>query len=502
MAYSDLLHNLGFKVDPFAKTNADDEELLESYFIEPPFFKAVYGDLATPKSAVVFAPRGGGKTALKRKLELSSLTDNFLCVTYNQFGVTGLSLKEIDLQYHCKNIARLLLVAILSAAAEVGINPLSDDDRHLIYLLTKEYLSEIDSTELKSAIQSVQNLSDKAKEWWNKFTGPIGIVLNALLSRIGLGTAELEQFKTTGGKLGQLIEQIDLLGQLATKLGYRCIYVLIDKVDENALTGVASSSFKFIKPLVSDLQLLELSRFGFKFFLWDMLIDDYRSVARPDRVKYYTLRWEVTQLSEMLSRRLKAHSGDRVASLATISAPDVRETIDRTVALFSQGSPRNTVRICKEILDQQSEIDSSARELSTQAIVTGFSVFAKNYTNEILEDGIIRDLQKMRRADFTVRNVYTDVFRFTQQAGMTKVRSWQDAGVVQQVGTVQETKGARSSNHYGVSNLLVLKHMFPELTVFDLMQRKIRVCECGQVLVRDWDRSATNSCHNCQRVVD
>src|ERR1017187_4075678 len=121
MSYSDLLHNLGFELDPFAKTNADEEELLKSYFIDPPFFKAVYGDLSTPKSAVVFAPRGGGKTALKRMLEISSLTDDFLCVTYNQFGVSGLKLKDIDLQYHFRNVVRLLLVGVLSAAAEKGV---------------------------------------------------------------------------------------------------------------------------------------------------------------------------------------------------------------------------------------------------------------------------------------------------------------------------------------------------------------------------------------------
>jgi hypothetical protein len=60
----------------------------------------------------------------------------------------------------------------------------------------------------------------------------------------------------------------------------------------------------------------------------------------------------------------------------------------------------------------------------------------------------------MRRADFTVKYIYTDVFKFTQQAGMTKVRSWQDAGVVKQIGAIQETRGVRSSNHYGVSSLL------------------------------------------------
>ena len=501
MSYTDLLQNLGFTQDPFAKTNADEEELLQSYFIEPPFFKAVYGDLSTPKSAVVFAPRGGGKTALKRTIELSSLTDPFMCVTYNQFNVEGLRLSSIDLEYHLKNIARLLLVAVISSGAERGIARLSNEDRHIIYLLTREYLSDIDTTELKSAIQSVQNLTDKAKEWWNKFTGPIGLVVNAVLAKIGLHTTEIEKFKQQGGRLGQRIDQIEVLGRLSSKIGYRCVYVLVDKVDENVLTGKASNSYQFIAPLVSDLQLLELRGFGFKFFLWDMLIDDYRAVARPDRVKYYTLRWDVQQLREMLSKRLKAHSAERVQSLGSICAADAKDRIDGAVALFSQGSPRNTIRLCKEILDQQSEIDSSANELSMQAIVAGFDVFARNYTHEILAEAIIRDLQKTKRADFTVKYIYTDVFRFTQQAGMTKVRSWQDAGVVDQIGAIQETRGARSSNHYGVSNLLVLKHIFPELTVFDVMQREIRTCECGSVLVRDWDRVVDHSCQNCQRKI-
>jgi hypothetical protein len=80
LKYTDLLQNLGFERDPFATTNADEEELLQDYFIEPPFFKAVYGDINRPKSTIVFAPRGGGKTALKRRIEISSGTDAFLCV--------------------------------------------------------------------------------------------------------------------------------------------------------------------------------------------------------------------------------------------------------------------------------------------------------------------------------------------------------------------------------------------------------------------------------------
>ena len=140
---------------------------------------------------------------------------------------------------------------------------------------------------MKEAIRAVQNLTESAKEWWNAFTGPLGVIINGILTKIGMGSAELDKFRSAGGKLGRSTEQIEVLGQMALQLGYQCIYVLIDRVDENALTGKARASFQFIQPLVSDLQILELKAFGFKFFLWDLLIDSYRDIARPDRVKYY-----------------------------------------------------------------------------------------------------------------------------------------------------------------------------------------------------------------------
>jgi hypothetical protein len=205
MSYASLLANLGFELDPFAQTNADEEDRLSNYFIEPPFFNAVHGDLASPKSAVVFAPRGGGKTALKRMLELSSQTEPFLCVTYNNFSVDGLRVEDVVLAHHLRSIVRLLVVAIISAAAERGIGRLSKGDRHLLYLLTKEHLTGIDTTELKAAVRAVQCVSDKAKEWWNAYTGALGIIINAVLNKIGLGDAELASFRAEQGALGQLV---------------------------------------------------------------------------------------------------------------------------------------------------------------------------------------------------------------------------------------------------------------------------------------------------------
>jgi translation elongation factor EF-1beta len=67
------------------------------------------------------------------------------------------------------------------------VEKLSSEQRHLLYLFSKEYLSELDRSELKEAIKAVKNLSDTALDWWNKFTGPIGFAVNALLNKIGAG---------------------------------------------------------------------------------------------------------------------------------------------------------------------------------------------------------------------------------------------------------------------------------------------------------------------------
>ena len=220
MSYSELLNRLGFVLDPFAKTNADEEEHLNEYFVPPPFFSAVYGDFNTPKSCSVFAPRGGGKTALKREIELSSKTTNFLCITYNFFNTLGLSLKDITLAYHLQNLVQSLLVGVITGAQTRGIQNLSNEDRHLLYLMTKEHLSKISQSQLKETISSIKNYTDTALEFWNKFTGPIGMVINGLLEKIGIGKTEIKQFETAGGKLGTLYDQLKVLQSLARKLGY------------------------------------------------------------------------------------------------------------------------------------------------------------------------------------------------------------------------------------------------------------------------------------------
>lgn len=437
MSYTELLRNLGFNRDPFATTNADEEELFEDYFIEPPFFKAVYGEIKNPKSVIVYAPRGGGKTALKRRIELSARTDAFLCVTYNSFPLSGIKLSDVDQDYHLRNITRNLLVGVLSAATSSGIEVLSVTEKHFLYLLTKEHLSKLSTAELKDAIASVKNLSDKAKDVWNKLTGPVSAGLLALSIKFGFKAPEVAKFESEQGQAGSYHEQILFLNKIAPKFGFLSVYVLVDKIDETPLTGKATTSLAFVTPLLTDLSILETKGLAIKFFFWDRIEDGAREVSRPDRIKSHTLQWSSQQLRSMLSRRLEAHSDKKVTSLASMMHSERQAAVDELVVNLSGGSPRNIIRICKAIFDQQSEIDARCKFISELALLRGVEAISQELAEESTPENVLRDLKKLKHSDFTVRNVYADVFRITQQAGLQKVQSWQDSGAVTMIGNRQ-----------------------------------------------------------------
>jgi hypothetical protein len=189
-----------------------------------------------------------------------------------------------------------------------------------------------------------------------------------------------------------------------------------------------------------------------------------------------------------------------VQSLASIVELGRQLDIDDLVVRMSGGSPRNIIRIGKAILDQQGEMDSSVHAISERAVSAGIEVIAAEIAAETVPDNILRDLKKMKRADFTVANVYADVFKITQGAGAQKVQLWQDSGAAIKIGNRQQKKGNRPSNVYAVASPIVLKHIFSDINVLDFAEKKMRLCECGQLVLRDWDLSSDQSCHACEHV--
>src|SRR5208337_605365 len=94
-----FLSHLGFNDNPFQFTNADEEDHLQAYFIPPPYFNSVWGDPEAPQPHVVFAPRGGGKSAQRRMIEFKASEQNVFAITYDRFeNLAGHNLKNLSIE--------------------------------------------------------------------------------------------------------------------------------------------------------------------------------------------------------------------------------------------------------------------------------------------------------------------------------------------------------------------------------------------------------------------
>jgi hypothetical protein len=452
-----FLGSLGFAENPFVLTNADEEPELQSYFVPPPYFPAVIGSSSRPKSAVVFAPRGGGKTAQKVMIEKTSLsrtpeTGEFLCLTYDSFVFPDrFRTADASAEWHLINIVRLLVTAILIHADAAAIRAsLSNSESAALTKCARNFLSDVSEAEFSSTLRAIRSPMGRVSDFYDKYKGQAVTSINAVAAKYELGNV-LSIDKERGLKKPAISEYFSTLIRVCQKLGFESVYILVDRIDEASITqGDSRESFKFIESLLSDLHVLEISGAAFKFFLWDQVEPHYRrGGARPDRVPIYKINWSIGELQQMLSRRLEAYSSQRVSSLNELLATDVTYDLHALVATLAAGSPRDMIRMCRAIVDEQTRVGDQAGTLNSGAIERGISTFSSDRSNELFPE-LMDELLRIGSYSFTISRMANDVFRMTTQAMGRKIQTWVDAGAVVKSGELPNP-GNRPQNLYSIS---------------------------------------------------
>jgi len=500
----EFLARLGFQANPFQFTNADEEEHLQSYFVPPPYFDSVWGDPNRPVSQVIFAPRGGGKSAQRRMLEYRAHRENIFTITYDRFEhLVPASLNNLTLEYHLRNLIRLGLLGFLLEIHERTLSPSSFRriEREQIDVLCRTYIGRITKTEALEAIKSLRTLSAKARTFLRDWAGPAGSLASMILKAKGLGPLNLKTGPTDEAppvpdELPTKLH-LEIVCDLLRSIGYRSVFILVDKVDEATITGNnAEHAFALIKPLLRDLELLQIPGIGFKFFLWDRLETYYREFARPDRVQQFSLSWERSQITEMLSRRLAAFSGGRVKDLSNLTDAKLAKPLQYLVVLFAFGSPRDMIRICQEILSEQLRLDPSSERFGVGAIIEGILKFSKQRAQEVAGPDAIRELMKIGRVDFTANFIANKIFKINVNSARTKISHWVEKGIVERVG--EQRTGSRPVHHYAISDIRVARAILGEMDFVEFMEGKTLYCvNCSKLLLRDCDIQKHHTCHHC-----
>ena len=415
-----FLKQFGFEEDPFASTNAADEPNLSNYFVEPPYFASVMGDPSRPKSHVVLAPRGGGKTAQRRMIEDASRSENILCVTYDTFSLPEkFQLRDATWDYHAEQVARLILVGILAKLLDDpnSVGGLSKHSKSQLGIFVQKFLGSITEEQFEQAIKAIKSLPEKTIELVRRFAGPFNALVGAVLTHFGLPTVELKEATAQANRSESLRADLARLSIIASETGFDSIYVLVDRVDEIGLTATnAAKTLEFIHALITDLPTLELEGVAFKFFLWDLIEQDLRSTGgRPDRVPIYTLAWSPEDLQQMISRRLKALSGGTISRLSQLLCPEFDLDADQLMAHLAGGSPRDLIRMMARVVAEQTRTRSDATCIGNRALWDGVRLFSDERSEELIGRYLpdVRRIGARGQVTFTNNQLASDVFRIS-----------------------------------------------------------------------------------------
>lgn len=501
MAVNQFLKKVGFTADPFESTNAEHEPHLADYFVPPPYFTAVMGDASHPRSDVILAPRGSGKTAQRRMIEDASVDSGLLCITYDVFDLpTGSKLADVDLAFHLRNICRRLLIGILLALEEdpFRADSLSKHQKELLKLLVETRLGSVSAAEFKEGIDSVKSLGNKVNDLWRKYGGVVAAGLQALMAKAGMGNVNIpDDLALSVKRDDDLRYQFSQLIMIARNIGFEAVYILVDRVDETQLTAAdAGATFELISPLVTDLTTLETAGVGFKLFLWDQIGAAYREKGgRPDRVQIHELEWTVSELRDLLGRRLSSFSAGQVTSLSQLVCADVQLDLDLLVAYFSNGSPRDSIRIAGAIFAEATRTTDAVECISSDAIWGALRRFSDQRASEIVPQ-YLSELRKIGAPTFTINRVANDIFHVKAQSARSKIQKWTATGAVAQIGEIPN-QNFRPQHLYGITDLRVLLSAQAAQSIELLLGNLVFVCpDCAGLIL-----SGENSfdCASCGR---
>ncbi len=491
MNLDEYLSHLGFRTDPFASTNADSEDLLQEYFVPPPYFVPVLGQPASPESHIVFAPRGGGKTAQRRMIEMASEESTFLCVLHDRFPVTSKQdVIEVSLDTHLREVSRKLLVAVLVHLDEhpKDNEKLSKESRNLIVKEAVFQLGPLSADEFHREVQSLKSLGKRTGEWIREHAGPIKPVISAIFKKAELEPPDFESAEAdpASGPMEPWSLRLAYLTQAAQGLGYQSVYVLIDKVDELQETSSDPlMTFELVAPLITNLPSMEMKGICFKVFLWDRAQTHYiDGGGRPDRVRDYTLGWNSPDLADMMSRRLSAHSDGTIASLNDLMEAGSDLDLQNLAADLAHGSPRDMVRLASEIRATHLNRYSMTHRFNRQDVFDGIREFSLRISDERSRK-FLPDLLKTGSYRFTQSRLANDLLKITKQSVQAKVAEWRKTGLIEKVAELQDSRN-RPQHLYGVVDTRLAIAMREDLEAEMVLGQFVFFCpECAHLNISD-----------------
>jgi hypothetical protein len=474
---------LNLKSNPFEHYTAETEPHISEYAVRPPYLQAIVARALARTTFVLFGDRGAGKSATRLTLfneiwaraEDRPLVVNFVDFTAALPSLRKGAVREDEL---IKEVAYLVIEQVLTWLASLTederstyTEALNADESNLIMALLKVfYLSRSDMDRQRTMSDALRLLNrawkTKSVVWasqrWDALSGIVASLIDAFTKKqagVEVQAPVEKLLKSLAGTEGGTSRTVlQKLVDFVRIFPFTGIAVLVDKVDETDVTQNSSdASSRLIHPILAHVQLLEVEGFAWHFFLWTQIKPYFEADKFPvrlDKIAHATIEWDDRFFAEMLDARIKYFSEGKLKFSDLFDSSVDIEAATRLVISISMRSPRELVRLMDTIIVEHDirNVDAAPSTLLTQpAIEEGLDKYVKERISAVYPDKTLGQIYRLTDARFINKDVQS-AFRVNAQSARTKIKNWEDAGLVKQTGTraPEGEQGGKPSNEYSI----------------------------------------------------
>lgn len=388
MAKEHLLRHFLFHDDPFDTWTAEAErELLDNWFVEPPFIRALLGNTALkpdefrPRSNLIFGRRGTGKTALRLRLEteLSAKAPRAMVIRYLDLGP---ALRKGPKPSQSAHVEQILSVATMELIGFIALDreryqQLQGAQRAELFGLVAHYYDAL-SPDVRSTYQTeLSPIAGRLGIAGKQFGKTAVDLYNGVINVI-----KLEKVQQTSWALPSDADQdypitrLQRFYSLANAAGVDSMWVMVDGVDEIEKVRSPQQIFDALSGILLSHRLLEFAQGGreticFKCFLTHpqelkplLKSEDFRF----DRIDSYDIALTRGDINRAFVKRLSYFSNGKVTDFDSLCGPDAQSTHARLLNDCGD-SPRMLFKMCNKILFAFDKSDQTESHLLDRASI-------------------------------------------------------------------------------------------------------------------------------------
>jgi hypothetical protein len=298
-----------------------------------------------------------------------------------------------------------------------------------------------------------------ASQRWDSLSRIVASVVNAL-SRKELGNsidisapAETLLKSLTGDAPNAPRAILDKLVEFVRGFGFSGISVLVDKVDETpATSSSAENTARLIYPLLSHVQLMEVSGFSWILFLWSNVKDHLsgKYTVRLDKLAHSNIIWAAEGLHDMVEARIQFYSSGTLTFSSLFEADIDAKSVFQSLCELSVNSPRELIKLLDTIIREHDARGDDAPDLiDTRSLEVGQDKFSLETMGGWFRTGPLQQVLRLGKTQFVNRDVQT-AFKIGDQGARVKIKNWVDVGLVNQTGTAPSETGAKQAYLFSV----------------------------------------------------